>query len=213
MGSSTAGRLSLVKMSGTSTTFTDEAVTVVTTNQIYQITNTAKRVWDPTATITVKAAGVAVDPVADPYAINRLTGVITFTNVSARGTVTVSGKYLPLTTIAKCSDFDISVGRPAIDDTTFDSNGWTENVAGLGEVSVTIGKNWELVSGPLLVTALTSGAVLVLALYSNRNNAADRLVWALPTKTARNTKVTDLVRSTLEFVGVLDADGRSISDA
>lgn len=213
MGSSTAGRLSLVKMSGASTSFTDEAVTVLTTNKKYQITNTAKRVWGQFDAITVKAAGVAVDPVADPYAINRLTGVITFTNTSARGTVTVSGHYLPMSTVAKATDFDLNTGVPAIDDTTFDSNGWTEVVAGLGAVSVTIGKNWELTSGPLLQAALTSGAVLVLELYSNRNNAFDRRVWAMPTKAARNTKVTDLWRASLDFVGTLDADGRSISDS
>jgi hypothetical protein len=209
---STAGRLSLVKMSGGSTSFTGEATTVLVTNQVYQITAATKQVWDQFATITVKDGGTPVDPVADPYTINRLTGTVSFTNVTSR-TITIDGHYLPMTTIAKATDFTYEVDRPAIDDTTFDSNGWTENVAGLGASAVSLGKNWESVSAPLLEAALTSGAVLVLALYSNRNNAPDRLMWALPTKNARTTKVTDLAKVSLDFVGVTDADGREISDS
>jgi hypothetical protein len=211
MASSTPGRLSLVKMSGTTTAFTGEATTALVANQVYQITNAVKQVWDQFATITVKNGGTPVDPVADPYTINRLTGSVSFTNVASR-TITVDGHYLPMSTIAKATDFTYNIDRPPIDDTTYDSpSGYRENVAGLGSDAVTVGKNWESVSAPLLETALKSGAVLVLELYSNRNNAPDVLVWALPTKAARSVKVTDLVKSSLEFVGTIDADGRSNS--
>jgi hypothetical protein len=212
MGSSTAGRIGLVKMSGTATTFTDEATTAVIANKAYQISNAVKQVWDPTFAVTVKNGGVAVDPVADPYTINRLTGTVTFTATTAR-TITFSGKYLPMTTIAKGTEFYYTLSRPAIDDTTFDSVNWRENVAGIADVQATIGKNWETVSAPLLAAALSSGSVLVLQFYSNRAIAADLLMWALPTKSARSVKVQDLVKASLDFTGAPDADKRSVSIA
>jgi hypothetical protein len=211
MSSSIAGRKALVKMSGTPTSFTDQAVNVITTNKIYQIASTTRRVWSPTATITVKAGGVAVDAGADPYAINRLTGVVTFTNVSARGTVTISGTYLPMTTIAQTKAVDYSTDRPSLDATTFDSGNWMEVIGGIGGTTVTLSRNWESVYGALLKSALESGSVLVIQIFSDRAAAADDLIWALPTKGARKAVTSGILEEDLEFVGTPDADGRSSS--
>jgi hypothetical protein len=212
--SSIAGRLALVKMGGATTSFADEAVTVLTTNQIYQIANAAKQVWDPTATITVKAAGVAVDPVADPYVINRLTGTITFTNVSARGTVTVSGHYLPLSTIAKGHTVSVSLDAPALDDTTFDSNGWEECVPGMKAAAISLGRNLEIVSTPLLRAALTAGTPLVIEVLYNRNDATTAiLMWGLATKQSANANIKQLITDGIDFVGYPDADMRVVSIA
>ena len=211
---SIAGRLGLVKMGGAPTTFTDEAVTVLTTNQVYQITDATKRVWSPTATITVKAAGVAVDPVADPYTINRLTGTVTFTNVSARGTVTVSGSYLPMTTIAKCRDASLDLSAPVLDDTTFDSNGWMECLTGVKAAAITLGRNWESVSTPLLRAALTAGTPLVIAYYVDRNDATTVvLMWGLPTKQSAAANIKQIITDGIDFVGYPDADLRVVSIA
>jgi hypothetical protein len=200
-------------MGGATTTFTDEAVTVLTTNKIYQITNTAKQVWDPTATITVKAAGTPVDPVADPYVINRLLGTITFTNTSARGTVTVSGHYLPMTTIAKCREVHYDLDAPALDDTTFDSNGWMECIPGIKAITGTLPRNWESVSTPLLRAALVAGTPLVLEIYSNRNVAADILAWILPSKQSASANIKQIITDGMDFVGYPDADLRVVSIA
>ncbi len=201
----------MVKVGGTPTAFTDEAVDVITTNKKYQITNTAKRIWSPTATITVKAAGVAVDPVADPYVINRLTGKVTFDNVSARGTVTVSGTYLPMVTVAKSTYVMYEHGNQVLDDTTFDSNGADENIPGIQSITATLGKNWETTFSLGFKEAIVNGSLLVIQIFHNRNVAADLAFWARPTKQSVNAATRSIVGEALSFVGSADVDRRVIS--
>ncbi len=208
---STAGKLGLVKVGGTPTAFTDEAVTVLTTNKKYQITNTAKRIWSPTATITVKAAGVAVNPVSDPYVINRLTGIVTFTNTSARGTVTITGTYLPMLTIAKSHSVTYERGTDLLDDTTFDSNGFDESISGIQSISANLGRNWESTYSALLSSALLGGSQLVIQIFHNRNLAADIVFWARGTKQTIDAATRSIVGETLAFVGTHDVDKRVIS--
>lgn len=210
---STAGRFALVKIGGTPTSFTAEAVTVLTTNKKYQITSATKRVWSPTATITVLAAAVAVDPVADPYVINRLTGVITFDNISARGTVTVTGTYLPMTTIAKSKSVMYEIDNAVLDDTTFDSAGWTENIYGILSARVTLGRNWESVYGTILRDHMVAGDLIVIQIFSKSTVAADILVWCRATKETQEAAVTSIISDSLEFVGTPDADERVVSIA
>lgn len=210
---STAGRFAAVKIGGTPTAFTDEAVTVLTTNKKYQITSTTKRVWSPTATITVKAAGVEVDAEADPYAINRLTGVVEFTNTTARGTVTVSGTYLPMSTIAKSKSVTYDLMNQVLDDTTFDSAGWSETIPGINSARATLGRNWESTYGPILRAHLVAGDLIVLQIFSKATTAADLLMWCYPTKATQDAAVSSIITDALEFVGASDADGRVVSIA
>ncbi len=80
---------------------TAEATTTAD-NQIYQITNTAKQVLDRDTTPTVLVGGIAT---AETYTINYLNGKITFATVDGgRAAVTITGKYLPMTTAAYAYD-------------------------------------------------------------------------------------------------------------
>ena len=56
-----AGYATVLEVGGTSTAFTGEATTN-TTGNTYQITNSAKRVLDPAAAVTVKDGGAPVAP-------------------------------------------------------------------------------------------------------------------------------------------------------
>jgi hypothetical protein len=207
---STAGRLGLVKIGGTPTAFTDEAVTALTANKKYQITNTAKQVWSPTATITVKDGGVAVDPVADPYVINRLTGVVTFTSTTAR-TVTISGTYLPMTTILKSKSITYTHGNELLDDTTFDSGGYDESIPGIKSISASLGRNWESTYSAQFKAAILNGTVLVIQIFHDSGAAADLAFWARPTKQAISIATRSIIGEDLTFVGTSDADSRVIS--
>lgn len=210
---SKAGRLALVKMSGTGVAFTDEATTVLTTNKVYQITDATKRVWDRALTITVKDGGTPVNIGTDPYVINRLTGTVTFTNTAVR-TITISGTYLPLSTIAKCRDASVDLLSPALDDTTMDSNGWAECLAGMKNAAIALGRNWESVSTPLLRAALTAGTPLVIEVLYDRNDATTAfLMWALPTKQSAVANIKQIITDGLDFVGYPDADLRVVSIA
>ncbi len=209
--SSTPGRLALVKIGGTPTAFTAEAVTVLTTNKKYQIANAAKQVWSPTATITVLAAASPVDPVADPYTINRLTGVIDFTNTTARGTVTVTGTYLPMQTVAKAKEVSYTHGNELLDDTTFDSNGREENIPGIKSIAATLGKNWESTYAAIFTAAIINQTLMVIQIFHNRNVAADLAFWARPTKQTIDIATRSIIGESLTFAGSHDADLRVIS--
>jgi hypothetical protein len=208
---STAGKIALVKIGGTPTAFTDEAVAVLTTNKKYQISNAAKQIWSPTATITVKAAGIAVDPVADPYVINRLTGVVTFTNVSARGTVTVSGTYMPMTTIVKSKSITYDRMNEVLDDTTFDSAGYEENIPGIHSISASLGRNWETTYSTVFKNALLNGTLLVIQVFHDNGAAANIAFWARPTKQSISIATRNIIGEDLTFRGASDADLRTVS--
>ncbi len=208
--SSTAGKIGLVKIGGTPTSFTDEASTTTVTNKVYQITNSAKRIWSPTATITVKDGGVAVDASADPYVINRLTGVVTFTATTAR-VITISGTYLPMSTIAKSKSITWEKGNEVLDDTTFDSNGYEENIPGIHSVTASLGKNWEATYSAQFWTAIQNGALLVIQIFHDKNAAADVAFWARPTKQAISIATRAIIGEDLSFVGSADVDLRVIS--
>ncbi len=103
----TAGFNTTLKVGGTSTAFTGEATTN-TTGNIYQITNTAKRVLDPTVAIVVYDG---VTPVV-PTAIDYLFGKVTLPAPPA-GLVTIDGSYIPLLSVVQ--------GKMASVDTTIDA--------------------------------------------------------------------------------------------
>lgn len=207
---SIAGKLGLVKIGGTPTAFTDEATTATVANKVYQITNTAKQIWSPTATITVKNGGVAVDPVADPYTINRLTGKVTFTATTAR-TITISGTYLPMSTIAKSKSVTYEKGNEVLDDTTFDSNGSEENIPGIHTFAASLGRNWETTYSAIFKTAILNGSLLVIQIFHDRNAAMDVAFWARPTKQAISIATRSIVGEDLTFVGSADVDRRVVS--
>lgn len=111
-----AGRLATIKVSGTAVTLTAEA-TSTTDNQIYQITDAAKRVLDRDTTPTVLDDGVET---LESYTVNKLNGIITFESVDAlRGTITVTGKYLPMSTVAYAHNFSYNRGVNIMDITPF----------------------------------------------------------------------------------------------
>ena len=208
--SSTAGKIGLVKIGGTPTAFTDEATTATVANKVYQITNTAKRIWSPTATITVKDGGVAVDPVADPYVINRLTGKVTFTATTAR-VITISGTYLPMTTIAKSKSVTYEKGNEVLDDTTFDSGGYEENIPGIHSITASLGRNWESTYSAVFKNAIVNGSLLVLQIFHDNAAAMDLAFWARPTKQAISIATRSIIGEDLTFVGSADVDSRVIS--
>ncbi len=210
MSSSTAGKIGLVKIGGTPTAFTDEATTATVANKTYQITNTAKQIWSPTATITVKNGGVAVDPDADPYSINRLTGKVTFVATTAR-VITISGTYLPMTTIAKSKSITWEKGNEVLDDTTFDSNGYEENIPGIHSVNASLGKNWESTYSAVFWNAIINGSLLVIQIFHDSAAAADVAFWARPTKQTISAATRAVVGEDLTFVGSSDADLRVVS--
>lgn len=108
-----AGYTAVVKMSGTSTTFTGEATTLVS-GTTYQITNTAKRIWNPGVALTVLDG---VTPVV-PTAIDYLFGKVTLP-APPGGAVTVAGAYYPTYELANGREWTANMTHDLIDTTPF----------------------------------------------------------------------------------------------
>lgn len=200
-----AGRKALVKVSGAGVAMTNEATTNVGgDNMTYRVTNTARRIWSRTGAITVRVGG---NVVTAGFTINRLTGTITFTTAATR-TVTVSGDYLPVATVAEAHEYTYTLTAANEADNAF------------GDTFVTRVQTQKDISGSLSVwrtidatfeTALLSGSPVVLEFYSDGSQAFDLRAWALLNQNEIAAAVDGLVDQAVSFEGVQDADNRVVA--
>lgn len=121
-----AGYGCTVKASGAAVAMTAEACALVSGN-IYQITNTAKRIVDPATTLTVYENGIAS---VLAYTFNYLYGIVTFPSAPTTP-ITVTGAYLPVASVAESKGFTISLKPDLLDVTSFDSSGARSKRLGL----------------------------------------------------------------------------------
>mgnify|MGYP000458627386 CR=1 FL=1 len=107
-----AGYMVVIKQAGTPTTMTTEAMSLVS-GKTYKTTSTTKNVWDRLTTVTV--FDNAVDHTADVLNIDYVFGQVTFKPAyTVTGPVTVTGKYLPMTSLAKYQKFSLTQNMDAI---------------------------------------------------------------------------------------------------
>lgn len=196
-----------VQVSGDATSFSGEAVTALTANKVYQITNTAKRVWDRSAAITVKNGGTPVNIATDPYTINRLTGTVTFTNTTAR-TITIDGSYLPMSTLALAKEFSLEcmAENPSVN--TFDD--------GADMIRQQLRRDWSATlkrlfsSNTYLYDAYSDAVPVVLALSLDGSTDVWR-GWGLIAPRSVDAAVASWIEEGASFVGSADVDGRADS--
>jgi hypothetical protein len=135
---STAGYKASVFLAGTPAAVVAAACTGLTST-VFQITNEARRVIDPDATILVYANGVL--QAASAYTLNYLFGKITFA-VAPTAPVTISYSYVPLSEACSIRGFEIRHERVVLDVTTFCTaeadGGLRRKKMGLAERSVSL---------------------------------------------------------------------------
>lgn len=123
-----------VKISGAAVATTAEAAALVS-GKTYQITNTAKRVLDPSVAVTVKDNGVTV-AAANILSLDYLFGIVTFVGgYTVTGPVTFDASYLPTTTIAECKAVEFSFAGELPDATSFDSGGSRRKLLTIVDIS------------------------------------------------------------------------------
>jgi hypothetical protein len=117
-----AGYVAKILKSGTPTTFTAEATTLVS-GKIYKITSTIKNVWDRTTTVVVSDGGTPiVSPATNIVSIDYLFGIVTLASgYTPSGAITFAGKYLPMTQVAKANGFTLTQTSTTVDDTVFET--------------------------------------------------------------------------------------------
>ncbi|MBC7197044.1 MAG: hypothetical protein H5U39_07340, partial [Deferribacterales bacterium] len=99
--------------SGTSVTFTDEAMTNQGDNKTYVITNSNKRFWDTSQTVTVKKNGSVI---SSGFTVQYPGGKVIFDVANApTDTITVSGKYIPVSLLGEANEWSLDMGADTIE--------------------------------------------------------------------------------------------------
>lgn len=202
-----SGKNAAIYVSGVSTSFTDEACTTVSANTVYQITNTAKRVWDRSVTVTVKKDTVA--QAATLYTLNRLTGTVTFlADIGGGHTITVSGNYLPISQAAQAKTYSYTIAAGNLNVTKFGDT-YTTAILGLKNVSGSL-STWGI--DTYFRDALIAGSPVVIEFWTDTTSGVyDLRVWALLTNEQVKEAVAGAVDVSVSFVGSTDVDTREIS--
>lgn len=201
------GKKALVKVSGAALTLTNEATTDAGAHLVYQITNAAKRVLDPTAAITVKEDGVTT---VAAYTLNRLNGTVTFT--VARGgavAVTVTGFYLPQSTAISATEWSLSLSGMNGDVSEF-GDVWVQRLAISKDATGTV-KSWRDTVDRTWENALVAGTPIMLALYTLSSGPPDFLVWVTLNKQQVQAALKSAQSQSIDWEGAADADNRVIS--
>lgn len=200
----TAAFNTVVKATGTSTTMTTEACSNVS-GQVYQVTSASKRIIDPTSALTVYDDGVEV-AAADIESIDFLFGKITFDGAyTVNGAVTVTGKYLPLSTIAQAREFSFTDGNDLPDCTVFQDTTHKYTQA-LQSLSMTLGL-LEVVGTVYdggtrsFRSVLANGEVVVVEIDIGGSGTLFRSM-AIAENVSAGATVSDLVTESLQFRGL-----------
>ena len=133
-----AAHNTVIKVNGTSTALSNAATTKLTANTVYQITDATKRVLDPNVAVLVEVdadgagGGGYATAAADTYTVDYLFGKVTFnSDQGVNALVRVTGAYLPMLTVAECTNAEYEVMRETLDKTSFDSGGYRAREGGL----------------------------------------------------------------------------------
>lgn len=205
-----AGRKALIKVSGAAVAFTDAATTANGARTEYQITDTSKRVWDPTAPITVERSpdGTTWTTVTSGFTLDRLNGKVLFSVAQASGTlIRVDGSYLPMTTAGEAYEFTYTLEADNQDFSAFQDE-WVKRQQGQKDASASLSK-WHI--DQTFKDKLESGAQLVLEFYVDSSVGIDLKMWAICASDEISASADGLIEESIEFEGTTDMDGRMVA--
>jgi len=178
--------------------FTDQATTDIGgTHTRYQITDTAKRYWDPTQTVTVKKNGVIQ---SSGFTIEHLSGFVVFSSaLLATDVVTVSGTALTVSQIAGMFNWKLDAEQDLADVTTFASGGWKEFTPLLAGFSGSAEAYW--VNGDQFNLLSTKDDV-ILVLYVDSGASLRRYeMFGHIKKNSISVPVNEVIKESIEFQG------------
>lgn len=195
---STAGKIALIRVPGTPTSFTNEAVTTAD-DQIYQITDITRRVFVSGVPLVVTVNGVTQSSAL--YTVEPLRGRVTFTTATPRTNVRFAGSYYPMATAAKCRAVSFSAVKAALDNTGFEDGGWLTRLVGLADVTGTLGRRWQVQA--YFHDALVNASFVVIEFFLNAAvlTSPEFTCAALLNKKQLSSVLDGLVEEEVEFSG------------
>jgi predicted RNA-binding protein with TRAM domain len=183
--------------------FTAAAMSQVTGTGItpytrYQITDTTKRYWDPTQTVTVKKNGTVV---TTGYTVELLSGFVVFTAANiVTDTITVSASALDVEPVGGVFQWKLDIDATMEDVTTFTSGGNKEFIATLNGFSGSADAYWLDVDAETLMLAGDTDIILVL--YTDAGAGKARYEGFVQfKKISADASVKSVVKKTIDFEG------------
>ena len=195
-----AGYVATIKKSGSSTTFTNEAMTLVS-GKTYKITDEVKNNWDHTATFVFTDADGDIDA-ANIESIDHLFGRVTFISSFTPDTsVVVDGKYFPMTAIGCSNAFTLTQTANALDVTCMSNaqanSGHRLFEYGLKTVSLDLTGIYK--SANNFRTLLTSRAELMIEINPDGSNKSVARGFFKAMNTGQSGDVGDIEQETITF--------------
>jgi hypothetical protein len=206
----TAGYSAKLYRSGTSTSMTAEATTLVT-GKTYRVTNAAKRMLDPAVAVVVDDGGSPVSA-SDILSIDYLHGLVTFDpSYTVSGAITFDANYLPLSQIADVYNASFSTSVMMLDDTVYEDT-TVSRKAGLKDLSGSFSAYDEAATA--ISSLMAAGTVLYLTWMQTGSATVDHLrARVLLESEDASVAVDGLVETTYNVVGAStkSVEGRDVS--
>jgi hypothetical protein len=186
-----AGFLAKVKEQSSATVFTDEA-TSTSDDTTYQMTDSAKRIFDFDTVLIVEDAG---SPTTDNFTVNKLAGTVTFESSDGGRVITFTGKYVTLVDVVEAKEWNFDATTDMGDVTIFeDTDRSFKPLLTMG--TATIGKFYSIDN--YFIDLLFNGEIKVLEFYADASQEPFR-AFALVSSDSINTAIESLVEESITF--------------
>jgi hypothetical protein len=193
-----AGYVAKILKSGTPTTFTDEVMELVS-GTTYKISDATKNIWDRLTAVVVKDGATTLVEGED-YTLDYLFGRVIL-DTAPGGTVTVSGKYLPMTQVAKANGFTLTQNANANDNTVYETaqtnGGYQTYEYGLKTVSLSLQGIYAPTNG--FRALLAARAEMVIEINPDGSGKSVARGWFKAMSTGQSGDVGDLEQQNLSF--------------
>lgn len=195
-----AGYVAKVLKTGTPTTFTAQATTLVS-GKTYRITDATKDMFDRLTPVTVLDNAVAVNA-SNIESIDYLFGRVTFkSSYTPTGPITLTGKSLPKTQIAGANSFTLTQNANAIMNTDFEiaqaNDGWQTYEYGLKTIKLSV-KGISKASADFRAL-VQARAELVIEINPDGNSKSTARGFFKALSSGQSGNVGELEDMTLEF--------------
>jgi len=220
----TPGHHACLYLSGAGTANATEALTNVTGNTEYLITDPTHRVSHPTLAITSGAVPYTASypPAAGSFNVGRLSGRVYFGSDQGAGAKTISHSWLEMQPMLFAKDFSIGV-KPKLVDTTVMScaaGPYVSNGQVLRELTGSIGSFFTPDSAatfavatvpdpPYFLDHLTDDTVFALRFYMTAH--WEMLAWVKVDTEKIALSIDNMEEETVSFQGFADNEGRVVT--
>lgn len=135
----------VIKKSGTSTSFTDEAMSNVSGNT-FSIDDANKQIWDRAVVPTFEEDAVPI-LASDISSIDYLFGEVTFATAKT-GSITTSGNYIPTADVIGANSYTLNCSNNLLDESNFkdalSNNGFRNRCYGIHDVVISLSRFFDL---------------------------------------------------------------------